>query len=485
MLGIRRIGAGRADYYLADLAAELPVPEPVGGRGRGQGRWIGAAAGDLGLDGTVPVDATQFRSLLAGLHPATRRPLPVPLPLRLQADGGRRVAGYDLTFSAPKSASVLFALGGEEEARAVVAVHTEAVTGALRYLEQHALGATRWRRGDGGRDVIGTTGFSGALFTHGVNRNLDPHLHSHVVVVNAVHGVDGRWSACDGRGLDAHRAAAGAVYEAQLRHGLTSALGVRWDAPTGLDRNGEIAGVPPAVLGEFSSRGAEVRMYASAAGARSARGRHVAWAATRSPKVTGIPYDELAVEWRRRAGSAGPALELGPRLVPPPPGKDLAGVPGSYDEHRFAGAIALTPHGGAHRRDVVAAFAGSARDGVPATSLDRVTDLWAHEARVGVAEELTTRRSVVPANHHLQALGPRPVDPAAHETWLTAARTIDAYRQRWGVERTAEPLGTDRSLSSLPPARLADHLRVARQLDAARARLGRRAPAEMELGLER
>jgi conjugative relaxase-like TrwC/TraI family protein len=398
------------------------------------------------------------------------------------------VAGYDLTFSTPKSASVVYALGGEEVARAVVAAHTEAVAGALRYMERHGLGATRWRREDGQRAVIGTSGFAGAQFTHGVNRNLDPHLHSHVVVVNAVHGVDGRWSACDGRGLDAHRAAAGAVYEAHLRHGLTSTLGLRWDAPMGPGRTSEIAGVPPAVLGEFSSRGADVRMHAFLSGARSARGRHVAWAATRPRKVTGTPYDELAVEWRRRAGFAGPALEPDLRVQVPSRGTDLAPVPGSYDEHRFAGVIALTPHGGVHRRDAVAAFAGSARDGVPAASLDHVTDLWAPDAGMGVAEELRTRRSVMPENHHLQALGPRPVDPAGHETWLTAARTIDAYRERWGIERAAAPLGTDRtvsSLSSLSPARLADHLRVARQLDTARARLGRRAPAELEVGLDR
>ena len=477
MLGIRRIGADRADYYLADLAAELPVPGPWAGRDAG--RWIGAAAGDLGLDHAGPVEATQFRSLLAGRHPGTGRPLPLP------PAGGRRVAGFDLTFSAPKSVSVVFALGGEEVARAVVAAHTEAVGGALQYLERHGLSATRWRREDREREVIDTSGFSGAQFTHGVSRNLDPHLHSHVIVVNAVHGVDGRWSACDGRGLDAHRAAAGGVYEAHLRQGLTSTLGVRWDAPTGLGRTPEIAGVPPAVLGEFSSRGADVRMHAFSVGVRSARGRHVAWAATRPAKTTGRPYDELAVEWRRRAACAGPGLELDRRVASLPSRKDPASVYGSYDEHRFAGVIAVTPHGGAHRRDVVAAFAGSAQDGVPAASLERVTDLWAPEAQVGVAETLTPRRSVVPANHHLQALGPRPVDPAGHETWLTAARAIDAYRERWGLERAAEPLGMHRTLSSLPPARLADHLRVARQLDAARLRLGRRAPAEMELGLDR
>ena len=458
MLGIRRIGAGRADYYLSDLGTELPVTD------RGDGRWVGAAAAGLGLDGARAADPSQFRSLLSGQVVATGR--------------GRRVAGYDLTFSAPKSVSAVFALGGEDVAQQVVTAHIEAVGGALRYLEQHGLGAVRSGGAGGEREVISTTGFVGARITHAVNRNLDPHLHSHVVVVNAVHGADGRWSALDGRGLDAHRRAASAVYEAHLREGLRETLAVQWDSPVP-GRTGEISGVPAAVLGEFSSRAADVRMEAHRAGARTARGRHVAWAATRPPKVAGTSYREVAADWRRRAGSVGGAdLQLGiggGRRLPTT----------SYDEHRFAGVIDVTPHGGARRRDVVAAFAGSARDGVSAEALDRVTDFWAPEVGLGVAEALRTRRSVVPANHHLQALGPRPVDPGAHETWLTAARAIDAYRERWGIERAAEPLGADRSLSSMPPARLADHLRVTRQLDVARLALGRRPPAEMELGLER
>lgn len=471
MLGIRRIGAGRADYYLSDLATELPLPD------RGTGRWVGTAGAGLGLDDGGPVDPSQFRSLLSGRVP----------PLR----GGRTVAGYDLTFSAPKSVSVVFALGGDDVAHHVVAAHVEAVGGALRYMEQHGLGAVRSGGSGGEREVISTSGFAGAMFTHGINRNLDPHLHSHVVVVNAVHGADGRWSALDGRGLDAHRRAASGVYEAHLRDALTTTLGVRWDGP-GPARTWEIAGVPPAVVGEFSSRGTDIRMEAYRSGSPSARGRHVAWATTRPPKVSGTSYEELAVEWRRRAAFVGPGHGLGlglglesereGRFSPPA----TASASASYDEHRFAGVIAVTPHGGAHRRDVVAAFAASARDGVSAASLDHVTDLWAPEQRVGVAEALGSRRSVVPANHHLRALGPRPIETAGHATWLRAAQAIDAYRERWGIEREAEPLGTDRAaLSTLPPLRLADHLRVARQLDAARARLGRRAPADMDLGLDR
>jgi hypothetical protein len=96
------------------------------------------------------------------------------------------------------------------------------------------------------------------------------------------------------------------------------------------------------------------------------------------------------------------------------------------------------------------------------------------------------RRDVTPSNHLLEALGPRPVDPVDHEVWLGAARVVDAYRARWGVEHAPEPFGVDggrASLVALPPARLADHLRATRTVDEARVRLGYREVPQVELGL--
>ena len=90
------------------------------------------------------------------------------------------VPAFDLTFSAPKSASVLFALAGADAARMVVAAHNEAVAGSLSYLEQHAITATR--RSGPARVVLPTSGAVAAVFTHGVSRNGDPHVHSHVVL---------------------------------------------------------------------------------------------------------------------------------------------------------------------------------------------------------------------------------------------------------------------------------------------------------------
>lgn len=455
MLGIHGIGRDGADYYLSDRAPELPG-------GGGPGHWAGRAAEGLGLSG--PVEAAAFCGMLEGRHPRRGTVL---------GSGRTGVAAFDLTFSAPKSASVLFGLGGPEVAQAIVDAHEEAVAGSIAYLERHALTATR--RSGAARTVVPTSGAVAAVFTHGVSRNGDPHLHSHVVLANLVHGADGRWSATDRRGIHAHRAAAAAVYEAGLRAGMTASLGVRWAGGPG--RSAEVVGIGPELLGAFSSRSADIRRQRDEWGVRSARGARTAWAATRPPKAPGADFRDLAVGWQREALAVAAPLEL-PRTVP-------RGRTAVLDEHRFAGIVSLPAHGGAHRRDVVAAFGTAAVDGAAAGVSERFVSQWVPSGPVGVAEPLCSRRSVLPANHQLRALGPRPIDPAAHDVWRSAARALDGYRERWGLQHATEPLGeapSSRRLGALPAARLADHLRTARTLQAARVRLGFRDPMEMARG---
>ncbi|MBV8464055.1 MAG: relaxase domain-containing protein, partial [Acidimicrobiales bacterium] len=329
--------------------------------------------------------------------------------------------------------------------------------------------------------VVPTTGIVAGCFVHAVNRNGDPHLHSHVVMANVVHGRDGRWSACDRRGLEAHRRAAIAVYEAHLRNGLTAALGVRWSGAPG--RSGEIVGVAPELVGTFSTRSADIRQHGHEVGARSGRGARIAASVTRPAKAAGSSYAEAVAEWERRArachGQLG--LELGP-------GRPGRGTPdrARLDEHRFAGVLSLTPHGGARRRDAVEAFGRAATDGVAAGSLERLVDHWVPQDAPGVAEPIRPRRSVLPAAHHLRTLGPRPLDPDDHALWLGAARALDAYRDRWGFDG-APALGraVTPDLASMPTERLVDHVRTEQLLGAVRARLGQRAPTGVELGLDR
>ncbi len=452
MLGIHRIGAGRADYYLSDLATELPVP--------GGARWAGGAAVGLGLEG--PVDADRFRLVLESRHPWSGRPM---------GSGGAQVAGVDLTFSAPKSASVLFALGGPEVASRVADAHRDAVSGAVAYVERHALGAAR-REGTE-RLEIPTSGMVAGVFTHAVNRNHDPHLHSHVVMANLVHGADGRWGTCDRRGLQAHRAAAGAVYAAHLRAGLGSALGVGWTRP--MAGPAEIVGIAPELRGEFSSRSADIRRHVAETGTRTARGHRVAWAVTRPAKAAAPEFSELAAEWTHRARAVGATPLTVARSEPAVRDRVL-------DEHGFAAALSETPHGGAYRRDAVRAFATAARDGAPATALERMADLWLPATGdVGVAEPMRQRRDVTPGRHLLGALGPRPLDPDAHGVWRGAAKEIEQYREHWGLTRSPDALGAEPK-ASLPVEQLVDRVRTERHVAEARARLGLRQARGLELG---
>jgi conjugative relaxase-like TrwC/TraI family protein len=455
VLGVHRVSRDGAAYYLADLGQELP--------GANGARWAGQAAAALGLEGRA--EGPGLHRLLEGRHPITSQAM---------GSGRRQVTAWDLTFSAPKSVSVLFALGGADAARAAVIAHDDAVAGALRYLEGHGVTAVR-RRGSESL-VLPTSGVVAARVTHAVNRNEDPHLHSHVVVANLVHGADGRWSACDRRGLEAHRAAADAVYQAHLRAGLTSSVGVRWSAAPG--RVPEVLGVPPVLLGEFASRAAEIRRHRHERGATSARGARVAWAVTRAPKPVPRPLRALSEEWTDRARVLGvDVLELDRRRDP------RARL---VDEHRFAHAASLTPHGGMRRRDVTVAFAGAARDGVDEPALARLVDSCLPEVRVGVDEVLHPRRSAVPANHLLGILGPRPLRPDDHEVWVRAADAIEGYRHRWELPGTVDLVGPLRSPASVPTARLVDHLRTARSVEMACMRMDRgRTPVGVERGLIR
>ncbi len=465
MLGVHRIGSHRALYYLSDLARELPLPTSAR-----PGTWFGAGAAALGLDG--PIDPAALQALLEGRHPRTDRPL---------GTGRATVAGLDLTFSAPKSASVLFALGGADTARRIVTAHDDAVSGAVAYLERHAVGARRQAGEE--RLVLPTSGVVAGTFTHAVNRNHDPHLHSHVVMANLVHASDGRWGACDGRGLRAHSAAASAVYDAHLRHELTRTLGVRWSQAPGNSK--EVEGVPAVLLGEFSSRAADIRRQRHDAGVRSTRGARIAWAVTRAGKEMAPPFDVLVVEWRRRAACADRA-DLSQVL---PPRRQPGRV--SVDEHAFAAVLLPMAHGGAHRRDVVQALAVAAPDGAPTSWIDRLATLWVPETAspaVGVTEPLHRRADVMPGGHLIRVLGPRPLEPAAHEVWRDAARAIDGYRRRWGLTRSPDSFGLGdppmpRALFGA--ARLADHVRTMHEVDAARVRLGFREPLTVELSLGR
>ncbi len=506
MLRVARVTDSTGRYYLSDRDLELagaafqtgedrPGPLPA--------RWLGAGAAGLALCGRV--EDAQLAAVLSGRHPSGGHRLSAREPA---------VRAYDLTFAAPKSASVLFALGTPDAAGAVRDAHEEAVDAAAGYVAGHA--AVVRQAGPDGRSASSVDGLVAAAFTHCVSRALDPHLHSHVVVANLARGGDGRWRAIDGRGLYAHARAAGALYDAALRHGVTARLGLEWSPrrPSGW----EVSAVDPVLAGALSERRAEIlaelegraRRQAPAGGAggdagpdrargdagpdrargtrapASRRARAVAWAVTRDPKVPAPSSAELRARWARIARDAGSPATLGAEV----PARRAARV--DVDEHRFAAAILESGHRGVARRDAIRAWAVAIGTGAPAESIERCVDALHHwGAGGGVAETLHPPAALIPRPHVLRALGPRPSSPERLSVWLSAASSILRYRTRWEVNDRWQALGGGgrSELAAMPASRLSDHLSTARAIDEAMAALGRRRELERRRdgarGLER
>ncbi len=236
-------GSGAGAYYVDGPADYYLQP------GEPRGRWLGDAAKVLGLSGEV-ADG-HFLALMAGVDP--HRPD--------HYLGGRyaekSVRGFDVTASAPKSVSVLFALGDIGVRREVLAAHDDAVTALAGWIERHS--HTRYRIG-GEVAVVDTRGIVAAAFRQHTSRALDPQLHTHLVIPNRVMSPDGRWLALDARLIKLDQQSLSAIYHAGLRTELTRRLGVRWELPEhGI---AEIRDVPSDVTAEFSTRTADVRRRA-------------------------------------------------------------------------------------------------------------------------------------------------------------------------------------------------------------------------------
>jgi conjugative relaxase-like TrwC/TraI family protein len=289
VLSIGKLAPGQHDYYLDTVARG--AEEYYTAEGEAPGRWMGRASSRLGLAGEVT--AEDLGAVLDGLAPDGRR--------LVGAQGRPRVPGFDCTFSAPKSVSLLWALGPPEVARDVREAHDAAVDAAVAVLETEA---SRARRGRGGLVQVAADGFVAAAFRHRTSRAGDPQLHTHVLVANLAHvGGEDRWTALDARPLYAWAKTAGHLYEAKLRAELTRRLGVGWQRPVrGI---AEIAGVPKRVLKHFSRRRQQIDEHLAAAGAAGPKAAQLATYATRPSKDRSTSMFDLFVEWRERSAALG------------------------------------------------------------------------------------------------------------------------------------------------------------------------------------
>lgn len=263
MLSIGKISPGQASYYERSVAQG--ADDYYSGDGEAPGTWAGRGSQALGLSGRV--QAERFNALIAGKDPSDpqlRRTL-LSQERKPRIINGKRhepVAAYDLTFSAPKSVSVLFATADPDTARELVRAHDRAVTAALEYIEDRAVYT---RRGRNGAVIEQGDGLIAAAYRHRMSRSKDPQLHTHVVAGNLVRTPsDGKWRAVHAAVVYRHARTAGVLYQSHLRAEIDERLGLRWGPVT--KGAAEIQGVPRAVLREFSRRRIEIEEAAAADG---------------------------------------------------------------------------------------------------------------------------------------------------------------------------------------------------------------------------
>jgi conjugative relaxase-like TrwC/TraI family protein len=366
MLSIGKLVAGQERYYEQQVAHG--ADDYYAGRGEVEGRWMGAGAAALGLDGEVEAEA--FGALIGGRDPNSGEVL-------RSGSGRDRVCSLDLTFSAPKSVSVLFAIGDEVMSRSLVEAHEEAVGAALGYLEREAC---RVRRGHAGRIELPAEGFVAAAYRHRMSRAGQPQLHTHVVAANLARGSDGRWSALHGYPIFQHAKAAGSLYQAHLRAGVCERLpGAEW----GEVRKGmaELKCVPTGVLAHFSRRRAEIVAWLQAEERSGRQSAEKAALATREPKADPVALAPWRERVRAEAAEHGfgrddlAALTRHVERVPARPvdleqiGAFLAGPAGltaqrnSFDARHVVVELAATHPDGARIADVEAAARAFLRRG--------------------------------------------------------------------------------------------------------------------------
>jgi conjugative relaxase-like TrwC/TraI family protein len=248
----------RGDYYTPTDDGEQALLTPS--------RWHGSPTllAQLGLSADSPVEREDLAVLMGGVSPRDGH------ELRRAGGDGTRVAGVDLTFSAPKSVSALWAVSSPYDRARIEAAHTKAVGGAIARTERdvelvrtRVAGELRWQRA--GSLLAAEFVHTSSRLTRDQERGgvPDPQLHSHVVVLGAERR-DGRYVAVDSRELFRAARANGAWYRAELAEGLQQ-LGLEVRTGTGRDgRYFELAGVPEQLSERWSMRGVEIERAARA-----------------------------------------------------------------------------------------------------------------------------------------------------------------------------------------------------------------------------
>jgi conjugative relaxase-like TrwC/TraI family protein len=225
------------------------------GKGEPPSKMIGLVAKALNI--RREYDDTVYRRVFSGFDPNG-----VPL---CENAGANHRPGWDLTFSAPKSVSILFARSDEDTRKAIQATQQLAVEDAFGFIEQHAAFT---RRGKGGHIQEKVRGLIGATFEHCTSRAQDPQLHTHCLIANLALRKDGSWGTLESKKFFLWQMASGAIYRSSLANGLRE-LGFEVEVAEG-HKHFEVKGVDQSICQFFSKRAEAIRAQMAAMGVYNA-----------------------------------------------------------------------------------------------------------------------------------------------------------------------------------------------------------------------
>ena len=294
---LESVGQARS-YYQAERGIASYYSSEANAYGGGQ--WYGRGAEKLGLRG--PVHERQWNRALEGRFGKGKNAIQVGNP-----DPEKRRPGVDLTFSAPKSVTIVALAVGDDR---LIAAHDRAVERAMRWVEDKQVFA-RMKRG--GTQKVLTGNVCAALYRHVTDRPAngvtDPQLHTHAVVLNVTQRPDGQWVSINLGMSEAWIKAGGARYRMELAKEIR-ALGYElYKTKDGF----EIKGVSREIIEMFSGRDQQIRKYLMEKFGKdretaTTAQKQKANLATRSgkDKRTGA---ELRAEWGARAKAAGLTLQ--------------------------------------------------------------------------------------------------------------------------------------------------------------------------------